>query len=463
MAAKKTGGIDSLKEKLSDRQRRLSELTAEIAALEAQLAAAGALVAKAKKAVVSPFAPARFPDLPAVPGVRLASGAAGVRYKGRTDVMLAELAAGSVMAGTFTRSETRSAPVLWCQERIAALAAAPSKKKLAIVVNSGNSNAFTGKSGRDAVDAVMKTAGKVLSCPAGNVFMASTGVIGEPLPAERITAKLAELAAALAADAMEPAARAIMTTDTFPKGASAVVDLDGVPVTISGFAKGSGMIAPDMATMLVFIFTDAAIAQPVLQGAVSDLTDQSFNAITVDSDTSTSDTLLVGATGKAKMAPIESRRDPRYGAFHAALGDVMRDLAIQVVKDGEGASKIAAITVTGAKSAKAARRIGLAIANSPLVKTALAGEDPNWGRIVMAVGKSGEAADRDKLSISFGDILVAENGWVSPAYSEELGAAYMKRSELEIGVDVGVGAGRATVWTCDLTYRYIEINADYRS
>ena len=223
------------------------------------------------------------------------------------------------------------------------------------------------------------------------------------------------------------------------------------------------MIAPDMATMLVFIFTDAAISQKVLQAAVSEQTDRSFNAITVDSDTSTSDTLLVGATGKAKMAPIETRRDPRYRAFHDALGEVMRDLAIQVVKDGEGASKIAAITVTGAKSDKAARKIGLAIANSPLVKTALAGEDPNWGRIVMAVGKSGEAADRDRLSISFGKILVAENGWVAPTYSEELGAAYMKRSELEIGVDVGVGAGQATVWSCDLTYRYIEINADYRS
>ena len=242
-----------------------------------------------------------------------------------------------------------------------------------------------------------------------------------------------------------------------------MIDIDGAPVTISGFAKGSGMIAPDMATMLVFIFTDAAIDQRVLQAAVSELTDESFNSITVDSDTSTSDTLLVGATGKARMAPIASRRAPRYRAFHDALGGVMRDLAIQVVKDGEGASKIIAITVTGAKSDRAARRIGLAIANSPLVKTAIAGEDPNWGRVVMAVGKSGEAADRDRLSISFGDVLVAENGWVAPSYSEEAGAAYMKRRELEIGVDVGIGAGRATVWTCDLTHRYIEINADYRS
>ncbi len=277
------------------------------------------------------------------------------------------------------------------------------------------------------------------------------------------TAKLEELAASLSAGGLEGAARAIMTTDTYPKGAGTVIDIDGVPVTISGFAKGSGMIAPDMATMLVFIFTDAEIQQTVLQAAVAELTDRSFNSITVDSDTSTSDTLLVGATGKARMAPIASRRDPRYRPFHDALGGVMRDLAIQVVKDGEGASKIIAITVTGARSERAARRIGLAIANSPLVKTAIAGEDPNWGRVVMAVGKSGEAADRDRLSISFGDILVAENGWVAPSYSEEAGAAYMKRRELEIGVDVGVGAGRATVWTCDLTHRYIEINADYRS
>jgi glutamate N-acetyltransferase/amino-acid N-acetyltransferase len=445
-------------ETLAALQRKQADIAAEIAALEAELGAS-----TAKKAAVSPFAPAGFPDLPPVAGVRLSSGAAGVRYQNRADLMLAELAAGSVIAGTFTRSETRSAPVLWCQERIAALADKSSIKKLAIVVNSGNANAFTGRHGLEAVEAVMQTTSKVLGIPAGNVFMASTGVIGEPLPAERVTAKLEELAAALSPDGLEGAARAIMTTDTFPKGAGTVVDLDGVPVTISGFAKGSGMIAPDMATMLVFIFTDVAIDQAVLQAAVAELTDQSFNSITVDSDTSTSDTLLVGATGKAGLAPIANRDDPRYRAFHDALGGVMRDLAIQVVKDGEGASKIIAITVTGAKSDHAARRIGLAIANSPLVKTAVAGEDPNWGRVVMAVGKSGEAADRDKLSISFGEILVAEDGWVSPTYSEELGAAYMKRSELEIAVDVGIGAGRATVWTCDLTHRYIEINADYRS
>jgi glutamate N-acetyltransferase/amino-acid N-acetyltransferase len=418
---------------------------------------------KSGKPLVSPLAPARFPDLPPIAGVRLSSAAAGIHHAGRDDVMLAELAAGSVLAGTFTRSQTRSAPVLWCQERIAALALKPARGKLAIVVNSGNANAFTGRHGSAAVAAVMQTTAKVLGVPKGNVLMASTGVIGAALPAEKVTAKLEELAAALSPDGQENAARAIMTTDTFAKGASAVVDLDGVPVTISGFAKGSGMIAPDMATMLVFIFTDAVIERAVLQAAVRELTDQTFNAITVDSDTSTSDTLLVGATGKAAMTPIRSRRDRRYRAFHDALGAVMQDLAIQVVKDGEGASKFVAVTVTGAKSDRAARKIGLAIANSPLIKTMIAGEDPNWGRVVMAIGKSGEAADRDRVSISFGDILVAENGWVAPTYAEELGAAYMKRQELEIGVDVGVGTGQATVWTCDLTHRYIEINADYRS
>ena len=434
--------------KLAELRRRQAEIATQIAELEAP---------------VSPFAPERFPALAPVEGVRFASAAAGVRYRGRDDVMLAELAPGSVLAGVFTRSATRSAPVLWCQQRIAALAAEPAAGTLAIVANSGNANAFTGHRGREAVEAVMAATGRVLGLPAGNVLMASTGVIGEPLAAGRVTAKLEELAAGLSAGGLEGAARAIMTTDTYPKGAGAVADIDGVAVTISGFAKGSGMIAPDLATMLVFIFTDAAIERQLLQAAVSKLTVRSFNSITVDSDTSTSDTLLVGATGKAGMIPIANRRDPRYRAFKGALGGVMRDLAIQVVKDGEGASKFIAITVTGARTERAARRIGLAIANSPLVKTAIAGEDPNWGRVVMAVGKSGEAADRDRLSIRFGDILVAENGRVAPSYAEEAGAAYMKRRELEIGVDVGVGKGRATVWTCDLTHRYIEINADYRS
>ena len=413
---------------------------------------------------VSPFAPDGFPALPAIPGVRFSAVAAGVRYKtGRLDVMLAELCEGSVMAGTFTRSETRSAPVLWCQERIAAMAGQPGDGRLAVLVNAGNSNAFTGTSGIRAVETAVSACADTLGLPKGNVFMASTGVIGEPLPAERITAKLTELRDGLSEDSIAAAAKAIMTTDTFAKGASATADLDGSTITISGIAKGSGMIAPDMATMLVFIFTDAVVSQALLQETVSSLTDQTFNAITVDSDTSTSDTLLVGATAQASMPALTSSGDPRYPAFRDALRDVMQDLAIQVVKDGEGASKFAAITVSGAESDRAARRIGLAIANSPLVKTALAGEDPNWGRVVMAVGKSGEKADRDRLGITFGDITVAEGGWVSPNYTEDAGAAYMKQSELEIGVDVGIGDGRATVWTCDLTHGYITINADYRS
>jgi glutamate N-acetyltransferase/amino-acid N-acetyltransferase len=412
-------------------------------------------------APVSPLAPAEFPELPAVAGVRFAAAEAGVRYSGRLDVMLAEIAPGSAVAGVFTRSATRSAPVLWCQERLAELPGAPGG--FAILANSGNSNAFTGGAGREAVRATVAATAAALGIPETHVLVASTGVIGEPLPAERITAKLAELAAALAPDGAERAARAIMTTDTFPKGAATRVMLDGVPVTIVGFAKGSGMIAPDMATMLVFLFTDARIEQRLLQQIVTRANARTFNCITVDGDTSTSDSLYLAATGRAPMPPIADAADPRAAAFEAALAGVMRDLAHQVVRDGEGATKFVEVRVTGAASDEAARRVGLAIANSPLVKTAIAGEDPNWGRIVMAVGKAGEEADRDRLSIRFGDILVAENGWVAPGYREADGAAYMKRPELVIAVDLGIGGGAATVWTCDLTHRYIEINADYRS
>ncbi|MEM6621360.1 MAG: bifunctional glutamate N-acetyltransferase/amino-acid acetyltransferase ArgJ [Pseudomonadota bacterium] len=411
----------------------------------------------------SPLAPASFPALPVVDGVRFAATAAGVRYKtGRLDVMLAAMPAGTAMAGTFTKSETRAAPVLWCQERIAALAGTASTD-MAIVVNAGNANAFTGDNGVTSVRTVMEATGDVMGIPAEACFMASTGVIGEPLPAERITRHLADLRVRLDPNAIENAAQAIMTTDTFPKGAGGTYDLGRTSINIAGIAKGSGMIAPDMATMLVFIFTDAAITQPLLKQTVAALTDKTFNAITVDSDTSTSDTLLVAATGKAGGAVIESTEDPRYPAFQQALRDVMHDLALQVVRDGEGATKLAAIHISGAADEGAARRIGLAIANSPLVKTALAGEDPNWGRIVMAVGKSGERADRDKLSIRFGDILVADQGWIAESYTEEAGATYMQRAELDISVDVGIGAGAATVWTCDLTHGYITINADYRS
>jgi glutamate N-acetyltransferase/amino-acid N-acetyltransferase len=417
-----------------------------------------------KPTQVSPLAAAAFPALPAIDGVRFAAAEAGVRYKGRLDVMLAEIAEGAAMAGVFTRSATRAGPVLWCEEKLAALRAGGARAGgFAILVNSGNANAFTGSNGRRAVEATVAATARALAVPADHVFVASTGVIGEPLPAERIVAALDGLAADLDAGAAERAARAIMTTDTFPKGAVARIELDGAPVTITGFAKGSGMIAPDMATMLVFLFTDAAVVPGLLQAMVARASDATFNCITVDGDTSTSDTLLMAATGRAPMAPIGAEDDPRRAPFEAALTGVMRDLAHQVVRDGEGATKFVEVRVTGAESAADARRVGLAIANSPLVKTAIAGEDPNWGRVVMAVGKSGAAADRDRLTIRFGDVLVAEKGWVAASYKEADGAAYMKRPELVIGVDLGLGPGAATIWTCDLTKRYVEINADYRS
>ena len=418
----------------------------------------------AKIDAVSPFAPAAYPALPLVRGVRLAGGAAGVRYKGRDDVMLAEIAPGSAIAGVFTRSRTRAAPVLWCEAAIAARREPASPTgPIVFIANSGNANAFTGANGAAGARRMAEAAAKAVGADPANAFVASTGVIGEPLPAERIEAAVGAIAATLAPGAWEKATRAIMTTDTFPKAAGRTLTLDGVEVRIAGFAKGSGMIAPDMATMLAFVFTDAAVAQPLLQRLLSAATERSFNAITVDSDTSTSDTLLLAATGASGSAPIADEADPRLPAFRDALEAVLLDLAHLVVKDGEGATKFVAVTVTGAESDAAARRIGLSIANSPLVKTAFAGEDPNWGRIVAAVGKAGEAADRDRLSIRFGDILVAENGWVAPGYREADGAAYMKNAELAVGVDVGVGSGAATVWTCDLTHAYIAINADYRS
>jgi len=402
---------------------------------------------------VSPLAPAYFPELPLIGGVRFASAAAGVRYKGRTDVMLAVLQPGTAIAGVFTKSATRSAPVLDCQAKIGGDATGPA----AILVNSGNSNAFTGHYGQASVAEITAAVAKVTGVPAARVFTASTGVIGEPLPHDKIIAKLEELDGALAETAIEDAARAIMTTDTFAKGAMAEVAVDGKPVKIVGIAKGSGMIAPDMATMLVYIFTDAVYDQAALQALLSKLTDTTFNCITVDSDTSTSDSLMLAATG-ASGVDATGNAD-----FAAALNGVMLDLAQQVVRDGEGATKFVEIRVTGAASDADAKVHGMAIANSPLVKTAIAGEDPNWGRVVMAIGKSGAAADRDRLTIRFGDILVAENGWVSPSYSEDQAAAYMKGQELVIAVDLGLGDGQATVWTCDLTHGYIDINADYRS
>ena len=368
--------------------------------------------------------------------------------------MLARLAPGSAVAGVFTRSATRSAAVLDCQSKIRF----HSQAGAAILVNSGNANAFTGKAGEDAVKALTRAVAGVLDVPEARVFSASTGVIGEPLPHEPITARLGNLAAALSPDGLAQAARAIVTTDTFPKGSGTTVMIDGQPVRIAGIAKGSGMIAPDMATMLVYIFTDAAIDQPILQSIVSALNETTFNCITVDGDTSTSDTLLVAATGASGIRVTEHSM-----AFMEGLRRVMLDLAHQIVHDGEGATKFVTVSVTGASSDRDARTHAKAIANSPLVKTAIAGEDPNWGRVVMAVGKSGAPADRDTLTIWFGDILVARDGWVNPEYSEDAAARYMKNADIEIHVDLGLGGGRATVWTCDLTHGYIDINADYRS
>jgi len=405
------------------------------------------------KLPVSPLAPASFPDLPVIKGVRFAAAEAGVKYSNRKDVMLALLDPGTTLAGVFTRSATRSANVSDCQDKIGK----DGSSGAAIVVNSGNSNAFTGRAGEGSVAAICDAVASATGLTADRVFTSSTGVIGERLPHDRIIAKIDELNANLSDSAIQMAADAIMTTDTFPKGSAAEIQVNGKPVKIAGIAKGSGMIAPDMATMLVYIFTDAKIARADLQAMLSALTDVTFNNITVDSDTSTSDTLLLAATG-ASGADVTGNDD-----FRNALHKVMLDLAHQVVRDGEGATKFVEVEVTGAASNADARTHALAIANSPLIKTAIAGEDPNWGRVVMAIGKSGAAADRDLLSIRFGDILVAEKGWVSPDYSEEQGATYMKQQDLKIGVDLGLGGGTATVWTCDLTHQYIAINADYRS
>ncbi len=425
-------------------------------ALKAMQAAVPAAPATAEKSV-SPLALAAFPDLPVIRGASFASAAAGVRYQGRADVTLMRLAPGSAVAGVFTRSATRAGCIRDAQAKLA-LKAGP--EGAAIMVNSGNSNAFTGKAGDASVAAVCAATAAALRLPAERVFMNSTGVIGEPLAHERILAKLPDLVDDLREDGIGLAARAIMTTDTFAKGASATVAGEGGPIRIAGIAKGSGMIAPDMATMLVYIFTDASIPAPALQRMLARQVGDTFNAITVDSDTSTSDALFLCATGKSKAAPVRGRVAK---VFEAALAGVMRDLAQQVVRDGEGATKFVEVRVTGAASADDAHRVAMAIANSPLVKTAIAGQDPNWGRIVAAVGKSGAQADRDRLAIRFGDILVAANGFRAPDYREADGAAYMKRAELVIGVDLGLGTGARTVWTCDLTHRYIDINADYRS
>jgi glutamate N-acetyltransferase / amino-acid N-acetyltransferase len=409
---------------------------------------------------ISPFALKHEPALPAIDGVRLATAAAGIRYPGRTDLLLAVFDPGTTVAGVLTQSKTASAPVDWCRNHLAHGMAR------ALVVNSGNANAFTGKRGTEAVKRTAEAAAEAVDCLEADVYIASTGVIGEKLDASKIAVHLASLAQAAKPDAYAAAARAIMTTDTYPKLATRKTEIDGVEITINGIAKGAGMIAPDMATLLAFLFTDAAIEPQALRASLDPAVDETFNAITIDGDTSTSDTLLVFATGRStsRGAPrIVDWDDLRLAGFRLALAEVMHDLALQVVKDGEGLTKFVTVKVTGAKTRQAARTIAKSIANSPLVKTAIAGEDPNWGRIVAAVGKAGEAADRDKLAIWLGDILVAKDGEVAASYREQQGAAYMKGPEIAITVDVGVGKEAATISTCDLTHDYIAINADYRS
>jgi glutamate N-acetyltransferase / amino-acid N-acetyltransferase len=408
----------------------------------------------------SPFAPVSLPDMPVVPGVRLAACEAGIRYQNRTDLMAAVLDPGTVAAGVLTQSKTCSAPVLWCRANL------PHGKARALVVNSGNANAFTGRKGSEATRLTAEAAAKAVGCAPNEVYVASTGVIGEPLDAGKFTHLLQGLTQSAIPDAFLTGARAIMTTDTYPKLATRTAKIGEVTVTINGFCKGAGMIAPDMATMLCFMFTDAAIAQPALQALLSKHVETTFNCMTVDGDTSTSDTCLLFATGAAAARGqkiVSEAGDPRLEAFSAALHDLMRDLAIQVAKDGEGLSKFVTFEIGGAESWAAARTIALACANSPILKAAIAGEDPNWGRVVMAIGKSGEAADRDKLSIWFGPHLVAKDGERAPDYVEKTVAAYMQGREIVIRADVGVGNASATVWTCDLTHDYISINADYRS
>ena len=407
---------------------------------------------------ISPLAPKSFPKLPPLAGVRLSTAAAGVRYKDRTDVLLAVLSPGTQVAGVFTKSKTASAPVEWCKANLKAGSAR------ALVVNSGNANAFTGRAGFEGTRQIAESAAAVVGCRPSEVFLASTGVIGEPLPAGRITKILGALAEAGAADGWRGAAEAIMTTDTYPKLATAQAMIDGKRVTINGIAKGSGMIAPDMATMLSFVFTDAGLPGPVLQELLSAAVKPSFNAITVDSDTSTSDTLLLFATGKgAHHAAVSKAIDKRLNEFRQRLDTVLLNLALQVVRDGEGAQKLIRIDVSGAESDDSAKRVALSVANSPLVKTAIAGSDANWGRVVMAIGKSGEAADRDKLRISFGDQVVAEKGERAVKYNEAAATKAVKGREVEIAIDMGLAKGKARVWTCDLTHGYIDINGSYRS
>ena len=409
----------------------------------------------------SPFAPDRFPDLAPVAGVRLGAVEAGLRYRGRPDLMLALLDPGTAAAGVFTRSRTASAPVDWCRR---CLAGDGGGRARALVVNAGNANAFTGMSGVQAVAQTVEHAAALAGCAADEVYVASTGVIGEPLDVSGFADALADIERGLDGCAWHDGAQAIMTTDTYPKGAAATARIDGTPVAISGIAKGSGMIYPDMATLLGFLFTDARLPAPVLHSVLSQTVARTFNCITVDGDTSTSDTVMAFATGAGGAHdPVEDASDPRLDDFKARLGEVCLDLAHQIVRDGEGATKFVTVTVTGAQDDRAARVIAFAIANSPLVKTAIAGEDPNWGRIVMAVGKAGEAADRDRLAIWIGGQQVAERGERHPDYREPVAADHMRSTHIDIRADVGLADGHATVWTCDLSHGYVTINADYRS
>lgn len=409
---------------------------------------------------VSPLAPKSYPEMPSLRGVRMATAAAGIKYKNRTDVLLMVFDKPASVAGVFTKSKCPSAPVDFCRANLSHGVAR------AVVVNSGNANAFTGIKGKQATALTAQSAAKAVGCGENEIYLASTGVIGEPLDASKFAGVLGQMNSDATGDFWKQAAEAIMTTDTYPKVSTRTAEIGGVKVTINGIAKGAGMIAPDMATMLSFVVTDADIAPEALQSLLSAGVGPTFNSVTVDSDTSTSDTLMLFATGAAAVdgqARVENGDDARLSSFREALNDLLKDLALQVVRDGEGARKMVEVTVTGAENDAAAKKIALSIANSPLVKTAVAGEDANWGRVVMAVGKSGEMADRDRLAIWFGNVRVAVNGERDPAYSEAETTAVMKLEDIAVKVDIGLGNGTATVWTCDLTKEYVAINGDYRS
>lgn len=414
----------------------------------------------AASAPVSPLAPKSYPAMPVIAGVKLATAAAGIKYANRTDVLLAVLDRGTTAAGVFTTSKCPSAPVEWCRAHL------PGAKPRALVVNSGNANAFTGKTGRQACKFTAEIAARAIGCRPADVFLASTGVIGEPLKAQAFDGVMEGMVAAARPEPWLDAAKAIMTTDTFPKVATATAKIGKAIVTINGMAKGAGMIAPDMATMLSFVFTDAPLGARALQALLRDGVTDTFNAVTIDGDTSTSDTLLAFATGAAaaKGAPrIGDPGDARLKDFRRAFNAVLANLSEQVARDGEGARKLVEIKVEGATSKASARRIAMSIANSPLVKTAIAGEDANWGRVVMAVGKAGEPADRDKLSIWFNGIRVAHRGARDPAYDEATVSQAMKSQTIALKVALGLGRGADRVLTCDLTKDYVAINGDYRS